>query len=205
MSLHRTSCLTLSMRTFCEWIHHPGMVLPLEHYVSGPALAKRSCVAHDDKSWIAHGIAPEEKLAQIRAYDARAACWLDLCLVFGARLKETIMLRPHLAERDGQMLLTADFRTRNCETYLELKRGTKGGRLRWVPIDTPAKRTALEGAKSFVRSETGHLGDPMKSLAQNIRRLKYVCEKLGITKADLGITAHGLRHQYAAERYEKFS
>ena len=56
-----------------------------------------------------------------------------------------------------------------------------------------------------MRSETGHLGDPTKSLAQNIRRFKYVCEKFGITKAQLGVTAHGLRHQYAAERYEKFS
>jgi integrase len=194
-----------NLRTFCEWIHHPGMILPLEHYLSDPALAKRTCVAQDDKSWIAHGIVPEEKLAEIRAYDARAACWLLLYLVFGARLKEIVMLRPHLAEVDGQMLLTADFRARNCETYLELKRGTKGGRVRWVPIDTPEKRAALEDAKHFVRSETGHLGDPTKSLAQNIRRFKYVCEKFGITKTQLGVTVHGLRHQYAAERYEKFS
>jgi integrase len=194
-----------NLRTFCEWIHHPGMILPLERYLSDPALAKRTCVAHEDKSWIAHGIVPEEKLAEIRAYDARAACWLLLYLVFGARLKEIVMLRPHLAEVEGQMLLTADFRARNCETYLELKRGTKGGRMRWVPIDAPEKRAALEEAKHFVSSETGHLGDPTKSLAQNIRRFKYVCEKFGITKALLGVTAHGLRHQYAAERYEKFS
>jgi len=38
-----------------------------------------------------------------------------------------------------------------------------------------------------------------------MRRFKYVCEKFGITKAKLGITIHGLRHQYAAERYEKFA
>jgi integrase len=193
------------LRAYCEWIRHPGMILPLEHYLSDPALATRTCVAKEDKSWIAHGVVPEEKLAGIRAYDARVACWLLLYLIFGARLKEIAMLRPHLAEVDGELLLTADFRARNCDTYLELKRGTKGGRLRWVPIDTPEKRAALEEAKLLVTSETGHLGDPMKKLAQNIRRFKYVCEKFGITKAELGITAHGLRHQYAAERYEKFS
>ncbi len=38
-----------NLRTFCEWIHHPGMILPLEHYLSDPALAKRTCVAHEDK------------------------------------------------------------------------------------------------------------------------------------------------------------
>jgi integrase len=193
------------LRTFCEWIHHPGMILPLGHYLSDPALAKRTCVAREDKSWIGHGVVPAEKLAEIRAYDARAACWLLLCLVFGARLKEVLMMRPHLAEIDGQLVLIVDFRASKCEIYLELKRGTKGGRLRWVPIDTPEKRAALEEAKQLVRSETGHLGDPTKSLAQNIRRFKYVCEKFGITKAELGVTAHGLRHQYAAERYEKFS
>ena len=170
-----------------------------------PALAKRTCVAQEDKSWIAHGIVPAEKFAEIRAYDVRAACWLLMCLVFGARLKEVLMLRPHLAEVDGQLLLIADFRAGKCEIYLELMRGTKGGRVRWVAIDTLEKRAALEEAKRLVKSETGHLGDPTKDLAQNIRRFKYVCEKFGITKALLGVTAHGLRHQYAAERYEKFS
>jgi integrase-like protein len=94
------------LRTFCEWIHHPGMILPLGHYLSDPALAKRTCVAREDKSWIGHGVVPAEKLAEIRAYDARASCWLLLCLVFGARLKEVLMMRPHLAEIDGQLLLT---------------------------------------------------------------------------------------------------
>jgi len=103
------------------------------------------------------------------------------------------------------MVLIADFRAAKCEIYLELKRGTKGGRVRRVPIDTPEKRAALEQAKQLVKSETGHLGDPTKTLAQNIRRFKYVCEKFGITKAQLGVTAHGLRHQYAEERYEQFS
>ena len=193
------------LRTFCEWIKHPGMILPLERYLSDPALAKRSCVAREDKSWTAHGVLPAEKFAEIRAYDARVALWLLLCLVFGARLKEVLMLRPHLAETERQLLLTDDRWAEKYETYLEIKRGTKGGRLRFVPIDTPEKRAALEEAKRLVKSVTGHLGDPTRSLRQNMRRFKYVCEKFGITKAKLGITIHGLRHQYAAERYEKFA
>lgn len=194
-----------NLRTFCEWTNHPGLVLPLERYLSDPALAKRTCVAKEDKSWIAHGVVPAEKFAEIRAYDRRVACWLLLCLVFGARLKEVVMLRPHLAEIDGELLFIADFRAERPETYLELLRGTKGGRIRWVPVDTTEKRAALEEAKQLVKSEIGHLGDPTKSLRQNMRRFKYVCDKFGITKAKLGVTIHGLRHQYAAERYEKFS
>ena len=193
------------LRTFCEWTDHPGMVLPLERYLSDPELAKRTCVAREDKSWTAHGVLPAVKFAEIRAYDARVALWLLLCLVFGARLKEVLMLRPHLAEIDRRLLLTEDRWAEKYETYLEIKRGTKGGRLRFVPIDTPEKRAALEEAKRLVKSQTGHLGDPTRSLYQNMRRFKYVCEKFGITKAKLGITIHGLRHQYAAERYEKFA
>jgi integrase len=193
------------LRAFCKWIRHDGMILPLEHYVPDPVLAKRSCVARKDKSWIAHGVVPEDKLAEIRTYDARAACWLRNGLAHGARLKEILMMRPHLAEVSGQLFLADDNRAKNLEPYLELKRGTKGGRTRWVPIDTPEKQAALEEAKQLVRSETGHLGDPTKSLAQNIRRFKYICEKFGLTKGELGVTAHGLRHQYAAERYEKFA
>jgi integrase len=115
------------------------------------------------------------------------------------------MMLPHHAEVDVSLFLTSDGRAMKHETYLELKRGTKGGRLRFVPIDTTEKRAALEEAKQLVKSETGHLGDPTKSLRQNMRRLKYVCEKFGITKAKLGVTLHGLRHQYSAERYEKFA
>jgi integrase len=193
------------LRTFCEWTNHPGMVLPLERYLSDPALAKRTYAAKEDKSWIAHRIVPEEKIAEIRRYDLRAACWFRNCLAYAARLKEVLMMLPHQAEVDGKLFLTSDGRAMKYETYLELKRGTKGGRVRFVPIDTPEKRAALEEAKQLVKSETGHLGDPTKSLRQNMRRFKHVCDKFGITKAKLGVTLHGLRHQYAVERYEKFS
>ena len=193
------------LRTFCEWTNHPGMVLPLERYLPDPVLAKRTYAAKEDKSWIAHGVVPAEKIAEIRRYDPRAACWFRNCLAHAARLKEVLMMLPHQAEIDGNLFLTSDGRAMKYETYLELKRGTKGGRVRFVPIDTPEKRAALEEAKQLVKSETGHLGDPTKSLRQNIRRFKHICDKFGITKAKLGVTLHGLRHQYAVERYEKFS
>ena len=59
-------------------------------------------------------------------------------------------------------------------TYLEVEQGTKGGRLRYVPIDTPEKRAALEEAKRLVTVKGAHLGRPGKSLAQNMRRYDHV-------------------------------
>jgi integrase len=34
-----------------------------------------------------------------------------------------------------------------------------------------------------------------------MRRLRYVMERFGITKRDLHVVPHGLRHQFAADRY----
>jgi hypothetical protein len=38
------------------------------------------------------------------------------------------------------------------------------------------------------------MGDPTRDLKRNLRRFDYVMEKFGITFAQLGVTAHGLRH-----------
>jgi integrase len=80
---------------------------------------------------------------------------------------------------------------------LAVKRGTKGGRLRLVPIDTSAKRDSLDAAKALVRSEAAFLADPARTLVQNLNRLTNVMKKFGVTQEVLGVTPHGLRHEYA--------
>ena len=178
------------LRTFAEWIGHPWMVLTAEKYVDDPAKVERSYAPAADKSWSAHGIVPDAKIAGVAAFDRYVGCQLLMALRFNLRVKEAIMCPPHTAEIDGQ---------------LEVKRGTKGGRLRFVPIDTPEKRAALDAAKRAVESKTAHLGRPGKTLEQNLERFRYVMRKFGITKAMLGVTAHGLRHEYVNARYEQFA
>jgi site-specific recombinase XerC len=178
------------LRTFAEWIGHPGLVLPAEKYVDDPAKVERSYAAATDKSWSAHGIVPDAKIAEVASFDCYVGCQLLMALRFNLRVKEAIMCPPHTAEVDG---------------HLEVKRGTKGGRLRFVPIDTPEKRAALEAAKRCVESKSAHLGRPGKTLEQNLERFRYVMRKFGITKTMLGVTPHGLRHEYANDRYEEFA
>lgn len=178
------------LRTFAEWIGHPGMVLTAEKYVDDPAMVQRSYAVAADKSWSAHGIVPDTKIAEVAAFDRYVGCQLLMALKFNLRVKEAIMCTPHTAEVDGQ---------------LEVKRGTKGGRLRFIPIDTPDKRAALEAAKRIADSPSASLGRPGKSLKQNLERFRYVMRKFGITKAELGVTAHGLRHEYANDRYAQFA
>ena len=46
------------------------------------------------------------------------------------------------------------------------------------------------------------VSDPRKMLKPAIRRLRYVMERFGLTRAGLGVVPHGLRHQGAADDYE---
>jgi integrase len=188
-----------SLRTFAEWIGKPGLVRPAEAYVTDTATVARRFVATTDRSWPARGIDPDALIEEIAAYDPWVGAELHVARAFGLRVKEAVMLQPRLAEKvprppsDAPGVPTA---------HLEVIRGTKGGRLRHVPIDTPAKRAALEAARALLTADAQYLANPARSLKQNLDRLHNVMKRFGVTRRALGVTAHGLRHGYAADRYE---
>jgi len=177
------------LRVFAGWIGKEGMVLEAASYVSDPSLVQRTLCATADHSWSAQGIACDKLIARVAEFDTFVAAQLSMALAFGLRMKEAIMFQPFRAvTEDG--------------ASIRLLRGTKGGRVRLVPIDTDAKRAALDLARRVAVSEDGHLGDPRRSLGQNRTRLYTVLARFGVTKRQLGVTAHGLRHQYGNDRYE---
>ena len=45
------------------------------------------------------------------------------------------------------------------------------------------------------------VSDQTLTLVQAMRRLRYVMERFGITKRDLHVVPHGLRHQFAGRGY----
>ena len=49
------------------------------------------------------------------------------------------------------------------------------------------------------------MGDPLGSLKQNMDHFGNVMKKFGITKAKLGVTSHGLRHEALINQYEKLT
>jgi integrase len=187
------------LRTFTVWIGKPGLVLPAESYVSDPSRVARTCVAVSDKSWAPREVEPDRRIEDIAAHDPWVGAELRLARAFGLRVKEAVMLQPRLAEKSGGRSVDPSEAARR---YLELTRGTKGGRLRRIPIDTPAKRASLDAAKALVSSESQYLADPARTLKQNLDRLHNVMKKFGVTRSALGVTPHGLRHGYAADRYE---
>jgi len=175
-------------RTFASWIGKAGMVQSTEHYL-GAGVASRTSIAREDRSWSGQGIDAQDKIEQVRVRDPRVAIQLELSAHFGLRAREAMQLRAHVADRG---------------TYLVVSHGTKGGRDRVEPIDTPAKRECLDRAKAYCSTQTSSTSDPTRKLHQWKNHYYHVLRSCGITRRD-GITSHGLRHQYANDRYKALS
>lgn len=184
-------------RIFSEWIGKGNMIKKSEMYCSSPEVVKRSQVAQEDKSWSAKGIDIPNLLLQIEAYSKHAAAQLLMINAFGLRRNEALCFKPNLnwlmTERDGM-------------GYIRVRDGTKGGRERIIMVETEQQRHALLYAKQVAgKQKNASICYPYITLEQAVQRYNYIMRKFGITKADLGVTGHGLRHQYANDRYEKLS
>lgn len=193
------------LKTFTRWIGKPKLLKPIQAYFDDPALYRRSGVTTQDKSWQALGIDVVSVIGDVEAYDVHAAASLWLMLAFGLRFKESLMLRPHadvVTARQAQGGSGSDGKsTGDAEQYLDTHRGTKGGRRRYMPIDDALCRHAVTYARHVAKGPHGSVGDPSLTLIQALRRQRYVMERFGITKRDLRVVPHGLRHQFAAGRY----
>lgn len=186
------------LSTFASWIGKPGLVKPIGAYIRDSSLYSRSYVASRSKTWESNGLAARDVILEVADFDERAAAQLAVMAAFGLRFKEAVMFRPHV---DVVTAAQAGRVDGNATHFVALHRGTKGGRFRHVPVITPEQAAALDQARRVVAKEDESLSAPGYTLIRAIRHLRYVMEKFGITKQELGVTPHGLRHGYAAKRY----
>lgn len=178
------------LRCFSAWINKPGMIKPVSEYLENPASGVRCYVAKNDKSWTAQGIDAELAISEIEKYDFTTAMHLRLCLTFGLRRKEAIMLKPHRADKG---------------LYLVVTDGTKGGRDRIVPVDTDRKREVINQAKAMARSINNSVSNERRTLKQELSHYSYVLNSRGFNRTELQVTGHGLRHQYLNDRYQEIA
>ncbi len=178
------------LRVFCTRMGKPGLVGTVEKYlpdVDRQLLIVRA-VARISKSWSEHEIDMVEKFEEIDVCDSQLGLMLRLELAFGLRREEVIKCDPH-AQDYGQ--------------YLQVFPGQgKGGRWRNIPILSEAQRATLDFVKSRAPKNKPlgweySLSGKVASLKQNIRRYENQMASFGFTKADSGITGHGLRAQFA--------
>lgn len=181
------------LKALALWLRKSNIILELEEYPQLKELPKRTGIADSDKSWSAKDIDPRELIEKIARYDNFVGIQLAMQLAYGLRRQESMMLIPVSAfiQVGGKRVLLID-------------RGAKGNRTRLVKriINEDADMRILDLAKRLSNESTGSTIPSDKTLDQWINHYKRVMRKFGITKDELGITSHGLRHQFLNDLYE---
>lgn len=187
------------LRGLAMWMGKHGFVRKPGHYGLSLEEYQRHESAQRDKSWTAQGIDAEAVIAAVCQFDPRVGASLRLMSALGLRRKESVQFRPfqHVMPFSETGLPENQ---QKADRYAWVK--GKGGRVRWIPLDSPAHRAALEFAQGVVDGRDAHMGDPRRDLKRNLRRLDYVLEKFGITLRKRGATGHGLRHEVLNDAYE---
>ncbi|WP_321944855.1 MULTISPECIES: integrase domain-containing protein [Burkholderia cepacia complex] len=176
------------LRALAQWLGKANLVGTLGDYVDRREMGlERSYVATEDKSWAANGVDAVAKIEEIAQTCPYTAVQLKMQAAFGLRVEESFMLRPAEAVRDPHMLAVT--------------RGTKGGRPREVPIEK--KVAILEEAARLSNGVTGSTIPAGRTLKQWRDWYYYVLAKHGVTKSGIGVTSHGLRHEYLQTLYEQ--
>jgi integrase len=186
------------LRTFAGWIGKPGLVKSAKAYAPAE-LVTRQLAATRDRTFSGNGVDKAAVLAEVAAYDEYVGVQLEVMVAFGLRLKEAVMFNPHISEVPAHALPASAADT-SYLAFLRIKRGTKGGRLRYTAIRNEAQRVALDRAKALARHH-GHIGRPGLTLKQALRRFSDVLRAVGVTRRDRGVTPHGLRHEFAADLF----
>lgn len=178
------------LRALADWMGKTNLIGTLADYADREANnLVRSYVALEDKSWVGNGVDASAKIEEIAKTDPRVAVQLKLQAAFGLRVEESFLLRPAEAVRDDNLL--------------SVTRGTKGGRDREVPIDL--KFSVLEEAARLANPFTGSTIPHGMTKRQWKWRYYKVLAKHGVTEKGIGVTSHGLRHQYLQEMYERIT
>lgn len=178
------------LRTLCAWLEKPQLIGLLDDYVAAePEIVRRRTVSDVDRSEKPAGLTVREILDRARALDERFAAQLALIGAFGLRSKEAWLFRPHLAvAEDGS---------------LQVLWGTKGGRPRVLPITlTREHHAVLEWARSFAQTRSESMIPRDWSLKRWRRHYYGLCEQIGLTRKELAVTPHSLRHGVLLDLYE---
>lgn len=104
---------------------------------------------------------------------------LELQSAFGLRREEALKFNPSIAIKADRIHLMGSW--------------TKGGKAREVPIRNEYQKQVLERAIAI--APRGSLIPAGKKYIQQLKHYENTCRKVGLCKN------HGLRHQYAQQRY----
>ena len=175
-----------------------GLVKHVAEYSSD---CKRTYVAERDKSWKGNEIDAHALIAHIESdgpLGVIVARQLELCYAFGLRVEESWLARP------VQLLNQA-----LDKEQLRIEHGTKGGRTRDVPLTDLMQLDVLMRAAPLAKHDKSSMIPSTHTLAQWDSTFYRIVRKHGVarktTEGGLGVTAHGLRHQYLHNLYRRLT
>jgi integrase len=186
------AALMTELHKLDDWLKKPGLVKSKEAYLPEVPSAdfKVFMVADKSKSWSVNGIDVDLKIAEADRKDKRFGLMLRLCLALGLRRCEVLQVIPWKDDRG---------------TFFDIRPGiAKGGRARTIPYTHEAQKQVVQFVKSQLKRDE-HLGwhdgdEPgLKLMARNEGRYAKFMAEIGITKAEAGVTGHGLRAEFAED------
>jgi site-specific recombinase XerC len=148
------------------------------------------------KGWRDHGVDPDPIIAAIGIEEPVVAAQMQLQLEFGLRANESVQIIPADSDKGDHIMVW---------------RGTKGGKGRRTnfssnPEKRAAQRHALAKARELASLHPKRcLAIPGLSLRDMKNRMLYLARKHGVRRDDLGITLHGLRHQFASDLFTELT
>ncbi len=178
-------------RKFAQWIGKKGMVRDLAHYL--PDVDKKALkvqyAATESKSWSEKGIDIIAEIRKADLIDLRFGAILRMQYAFGYRLKECLKCDPWVTDDVHSMAI--------------LPGQGKNNRPRNILIRDEGQRAVIDYVKCIVKKgeKLGwcDVDGTTYSYVKNRRHYYALMEKLGYTKAILGVTGHGLRAEYAED------
>jgi integrase len=179
-----------NLRLFGDWIGKTGMVKSKYDYVKQEdrSLLRVDSAARSSKSWTGNNINLDEIFERVDLADERFGLILRMQIAFGLRREEALKCKPHLQ----------DF-----NEYFRIEKGHgKGGKVRSIPTITSSQIDLIKQIKMKI-GRFDSLGwqytkdGQVASLKQNLKRYDNLMKACGITKAELGVTGHGLRAQFS--------
>lgn len=178
------------LKIFCGWMGRGNMIRRGGAAAYLPDVPKEELrvqtYTDTTKSWSGNGVHVEQMLETAKLEDTRWYCMLLLGLFFGLRQKEMLGLKPWAADKGRYLNIDGNI--------------AKGGRPRVILLEDNKtgefQRLVLNYIKRQCRKGEG-LCWPGLTMEQGRKRYFHLMRKHGLTKAELGVTGHGLRAEYA--------
>lgn len=163
----------------------------LAEKIGNPRIVERSNSSYniDNRKYVDNAVNKAKKLStsDLERLDSQFLKYsLRLQQEFGLRREESMKFQVSFADRESEIVLKASW--------------TKGGRARTIPVRTESQRELLNEIHAFCRlNHTKSLIPQHKTYYQQLKAYEYATAKHGLYEN------HGLRHQYAQERYKELT